>query len=329
MALSVVTGAWKAITGMLRVAVAMLAVVPNAPVASSEDTEIPELLASAQAHARTAGELLWPGYGSAPFGMLLIDADSEWLYCQSAPAGFVVGTQDPATGCTVASRARTRLPDSLLAAMPIFGTPSTIVVGTPAATGRRPAAWLRTLLHEHFHQWQAALPDYYKRVDALDLKKGDETGMWMLNFPVPYDDDRAGAAHAQASRLLLAALEARGRPNFRTAVRRYRSARLAFAEALGPESWRYVEFQLWQEGVARWTEIELGRSHPDPNIRASAVELEREVRSALASPSLSSQKRLFAYPYGAGEAMVLERCSQGWRERYPTLLELGSLIARC
>lgn len=309
--------------------VAILAALPAAAFATPEDPGVPALLAGTQAHARTAGEALWPGYGSAPFGLLLVEAEGERLFCQPAPSGFTLRDPDPITGCEVSWRVRSRLPNNLLAAMPVFGLPSTIVVGTPAATGRTPAAWSRTLLHEHFHQWQTALPGYYARVDALDLKDGDETGMWMLNFPVSYADAGAVASHANASMALVAALQARGRPDFPTALRHYLSTRSAFAATLGSRSWRYVEFQLWQEGVARWTEIELGRSHPDPEVRASAEALEREVLTTLSAPNLATQGRLFAYPHGAGEAMLLEICNPGWRAQYLTVLELGSLLTSC
>ena len=313
----------------LRSLVALLVTVPVPAMASPESVEIPPLLASAQTHARGAGEELWRGYGSASFGVLLVGSEEERLFCQPAPPGFAVLPGDPVTGCAVSSRVRGRLPGNLLAAMPIFGIPSTIVVGTPDATGRQPAAWVRTLLHEHFHQWQNALPDYYRRVDALDLKKGDETGMWMLNFPVPYDDAAVGAAHAEASRRLLTAIEARGERDFRRALRRYLSARSDFARTLGADNWRYVEFQLWQEGVARWTEIELGRSHPYPAVRASAEALAREVSSDLRSPRLASQQRTFVYSHGAAEAMLLERCNPGWKTPYVRTLQLGSLLGGC
>ena len=73
------------------------------------------------------------------------------------------------TGCDRLVRPRSNLPDNWLAAMPLFGPPSTIVIGTPEATGLALPRWRSTIFHEHFHQWQAALPDYYARVLALDL----------------------------------------------------------------------------------------------------------------------------------------------------------------
>ena len=47
-------------------------------------------------------------------------------------------------------------------------------------------------MHEHFHQLQWAQPEYLKAIDDLGLSKGDATGMWMLNYPFPYDDPEIG-----------------------------------------------------------------------------------------------------------------------------------------
>jgi hypothetical protein len=298
-----------------------------APTPTPTPTPLGARLAEVQRFSRSHGEKLWPGFGSAPFGFLLVEAGGETLLCQGkAPAGFAPAGKDEATGCDRFTRSRSGLPDRLLAAMPVFGPPSTIVMGTPQATGYAEPDWLRTILHEHFHQWQAALPNYYGRVNALDLKGGDETGMWMLNFPFPYADPKAGEAYASASRTLAAALESRGKRGFRSAFTRYLAARQAFETTVGPRNWRYLELQLWQEGVARWTEIELGRAYPDAAVRLSAFKLEALTLQQLRTPELKKQGRELAYPMGAGEAMLLHTCGSAWRTAYRQMLALGPLL---
>ena len=282
-------------------------------------------LAKVQKFAKDSGASLWPGFHSAPFGFLLIGKNEEFLICQQAKsAAFDPIGKDQSTGCYVLRREKTGLPDTLLAALPILGPPSTIVMGTPETTGQGEAGWTRTILHEHFHQWQNALPDYYTRVDALNLKDGDETGKWMLEFPFPYTE--AAPAHATASRALAEALDARGTMKFRQALSSYLTARRAFAEAVGEHNWRYFEFQLWQEGVARWTEIQLGRAFPDKEIRNGALELETRTLAALRAPDLAKSKRVAVYPFGTGEAMLLEACGAQWRKAYPITLSLGPLL---
>ena len=283
-------------------------------------------LAAIRREARSSGEAIWPGYGSAPFGFLLIDGNTETLLCQAPSPGFTPAGRDEATGCERHVRPRSGLPEGLLAAMPVFGPPSTIVMGTPQATGLAPARWRLTILHEHFHQWQSSLPAYYERVAALDLAGGDETGMWMLNYPFPYDRPDLVSAYAAAAGALHEAIAARGTPRFLDRLGHYLERRRAFASAAGERHWRYMEFQLWQEGVARWTEIAIGRASADPALRAEAAAREGELIVELRRPDLAASGRTVAYPLGAGEAMLLEACGPAWRARYPQLLALGPLI---
>ena len=284
-------------------------------------------LANVRSFAQAEGEKVWPGYGSAPFGFLLVTDKQEILVCRDqVPDGFAPAGTDSATGCTRFTRARSGLPDNLLASMPLFGPPAVIVMGTPASTGRTEANWVRTILHEHFHQWQNALPDYYSRTLALKLTGGDETGMWMLNYPFPYVRSDVAHAHAAASQALADALAARWTPEFFRRFDAYLERRRAFEAASGHENWRYIELQLWQEGVARWTEIALGRAYPDADVAQSAEQLEERTIAALHSPDLAGQRREFVYAYGAGEAMLMEACGPNWRRRYPSVLALGPLL---
>lgn len=297
------------------------------PAAASPAEPLGPELASLRAFARGPGERIWPGFGEAPFGMLLLRERQELLLCHpAAPPGFTPDGRDEATGCARLVRPRGNLPAGLLAAMPVFGPPSTIVMGTPEATGLALPRWRATVLHEHFHQWQAALPDYYRRVAALDLAAGDETGMWMLNFPFPYAEPAAAAAFAGTSRALAAALAARGTRRFRARLADYLARRDAFAATAGERNWRYFEFQLWQEGIARWTELAMGRASTDRAMRANADAREAELVAMLREPDLPRYGRVAVYALGAGEGLLMEACHSPWRARYPQLLALGPLL---
>lgn len=311
---------------MLKPAIALLAAVAAIQPADPGALVGPRL-SEVRAFAKAEGDKLWPGYGAAPFGFLLISGKTETLLCRDqVPEGFAPAGADSSTGCSRFTRARARLSDNLLAAMPLFGPPSVIVMGTPETTGRTEANWVRTILHEHFHQWQNALPDYFPRTLALELTGGDDTGMWMLNYPFPYDRPDVVKAQAAASQALADALAARQTRDFYPKFDAYLARRRAFEAASGQRNWRYVELQLWQEGVARWTEIALGKAYPDKAVAESAGKLEERTLAALRSPDLPGQKREFVYAFGAGEAMLMEACGPQWRTRYPSVLELGSLI---
>lgn len=313
----------------------MLAIVISVILASTTgDVQSPSFpaglgaaLAKTRSFAAGQGEALWPGYGTTPFGFLLVTKEAETLLCQpTAPSGFTSLPIEPATGCKRWSRPASGLPSALLAAMPVFGPPSTIVMGTPLETGRSQAEWTRTILHEHFHQYQSGLPNYYNRALALGLAPPGDTGMWMLKYPFPYADPAVGTAYAEASIALADALDARGKPGFLPAFDRYLSARQRFAQSVSAKDWSYIEFQLWQEGVARWTELTLGAEFPDPTVRAAADDLLHVTLAKLRNPDLKAQGRELAYPYGAGEAMLMSSCGPAWRHLYPTVLATKPLL---
>jgi hypothetical protein len=310
--------------GLLLVAAAAVAAPPPA---QSWEAAVGPNLAQVRTFAAGEGERVWPGYGQAAFGFLLVTDSEETLLCRDeAPAGFVSSGLDKATQCKAFTRARSGLPGTLLAAMPLFGPPSVIVMGTPQTTGRTEAAWVRTILHEHFHQWQYELADYFSRIRALDLQGGDETGMWILNYDFPYGDAGVVAAFDQASRRLAEAVAARGTPRFGSAFDSYLDARHALAERAGERNWRYFDFQLWQEGAARWTEIRLGKWYPRQDVRDSAARLEQATLDELGTQKLSEKKREAVYAYGAAEAMLLQACWPEWRAAYPSHLALGPLL---
>jgi hypothetical protein len=307
---------------MLTFILAAAALAPAQPSAA-----IPQRLAQARVFAKASGDRLWPGYGEAPFGFLLVSGDSETLMCRDqVPEGFTAAGTDSATGCRQFTRTRSGLPDTLLAALPLFGPPSTIVMGTPESTGRDQANWTRTILHEHFHQWQDSFPNIFQRMNELGLAGDDKTGMWMLNYAFPYDSPSTLAAFAPAAKALSDAVAARGTPQFPEALSTYVAKRKALAAAVGERNWRYAELELWKEGVARWTEIQLGKSYPDAAVRESAAALEKKSVDWLASHDIASSNRDFVYPYGAAEAKVLEACGPWWRTDYPKLLSLGPLF---
>lgn len=309
---------------MLRLSLLLLAAA-SGPASAAPD--VGRSIADVRSFARTAGDRLWPGYGSASFEFLLVAGDKEELLCRKeVPEGFAADGTDKASGCAKYERPRSGLPDKLLAAMPIFGPPSTIVMGTPAATGRSEPDWTRTILHEHFHQWQDSFPGIFDRMRDLDLAGGDTSGMWMLDYAFPYSDPAVVAAFDRASHALGKAVDARGKPGFKRALSRYLDARSKLAAAAGAKNWRYAELELWKEGVARWTEIRLGKLYPDPEVRTSAVELERKTRDWLDHPDLAGAGREFVYPLGASEAMLLEACGPQWRRDYPKQLALGPLL---
>jgi hypothetical protein len=173
-------------------------------------------------------------------------------------------------------------------------------------------------MHEHFHQFEYTRPDYYTRLAALGLARGDTTGMWALNFPFPYDSAPIAAAVKRwALAMQVALLQARQAGGWMD-VRPVRAARMALDSLLAPDDRRYLDFQLWQEGVPRWIELATARAGAHAGLVSAETVAWQEHRllADLDSIDLVQERRVVVYALGAAMAELLERGGTEWKGRY-------------
>jgi hypothetical protein len=154
--------------------------------------------------------------------------------------------------------------------------------------------------------------------------------MWMLNYPFPYENAQVNERHAAMAAALVAAVEARGTPQFDERLSAYRKARAELKQALAPDDYKYLAFQLWKEGVARYTEYAVARAAAErfrPSAEFSALSdftpFAQEAEAAyqrilreLRTLTLAKDKRVCFYALGAGEALLLDEVNPAWKERY-------------
>jgi hypothetical protein len=272
-------------------------------------------------------EEVWPGWGRTPFGVLLVTDSIEFLIGHSRPsADFARQGYDSLLKREVWTRPR-RFPPTLLATFPAVSGIPTIVVGSSERTGKSSTAWVLTLLHEHFHQWQYLQPGYHASVARLDLAHGDSTGQWMLDYAFPYDSAPVQQAVRRLASALGQALDAKPTAGALQAVV---DARDTLRSRLSPADYRYFEFQLWQEGVARFIEYAVARAGaasgqsatafrrlPDYEAYSGATEgARRSLRRELDQLALGRQRRVAFYPLGAAIALLLEQTRPGWKRTY-------------
>jgi hypothetical protein len=291
-------------------------------------------LAEAFRIGETVGNQVWEDWDKAPFAILLVAPENEFLIRHPQPSkDFTPIGYDSLLKSDVYVRKRTQRTD-LLATFPVVGGVSTIVIGQAENTARKTSTpWVATVLHEHFHQLQSSRPNYYADVNALNLSRGDQTGMWMLNFAFPYKDTRIKEQFSSLSKLLAEALQAKKKSEFSVKLKAYTQARQAFRQMLSPDDYRYFSFQVWQEGVARYTEYRIAdlaakKYKPSKEFRAlkdytsfKAVAdsiLNKEILSSLATLQLEKSERLVFYPFGAAEGLLLDRVNPKWQRRYFT-----------
>ena len=275
--------------------------------------------------AAQAQNTVWPDWSKAPDALLLVTPAYEYLTRHSTPKDFQPAGKD------FAVRPRQFEPN-LQATFPAFGSTPVIVIGEAQNTSSKTSTpWIITLLHEHFHQLQYSQPDYYPGTEKLGLSKSAPNGMWMLNYPFPYDqEDTSRAFSALRDKLLSAVLET-DPTKFKTSAAAYLAARQRFLAQLAEADRKYFEFQLWQEGIARYTEIKVAEAaetyRPTPEYAALAdftpfadfgAKRRQTTLDELKSVSLAQRKREAVYSFGATEGMLLDRLRPNWKASYFT-----------
>lgn len=269
-------------------------------------------IALADRLARGPGEALWPGWAAAPSQLLII--------------GDSVQSFIPAFGAAVQWTRPRVFPPAMQATFPAVDGVPTIVIGAPAASRQPVERWALTLLHEHLHQLQYSRPDYYTRLAALDLARGDSTGMWALNFPFPYDSAPVAAALKRWAGEMAVILRAVDRPDPR-AWGRVRAARAALDSLLAPDDRKYLDFQLWQEGVPRWTELEMARNGAVRGlIGTGELQWQRDrLVQGLERLDPAGDRRVIVYALGAAVAELLSMEGKPWQRTYfDRMFELDS-----
>ena len=201
---------------------------------------------------------VWPGWSKTPAPLVLVTTDTEYLtHFPDPPKEFQKSGDD------FYSRPRQFATD-LQATFPAFGFPPVIVIGEPSNTASKTSTpWLIVVMHEHFHQLQWAQPEYLHAINNLGLNKGDTTGMWMLNYPFPYEVPEIADAFAHLRDTLLAALNEVDQQRFAPLSRAYLKERKDFMAQFLPGDRKYFSFQLWQEGVARYVQIKSAEAAAD------------------------------------------------------------------
>jgi hypothetical protein len=154
--------------------------------------------------------------------------------------------------------------------------------------------------------------------------------MWMLNYPFPYATAEVKEAFSVLAASLADALNGEETPDFDARVERYRSEMSRFRQRVGGDDYKYLQFQLWKEGVARYTELKVatlaGLQHtPSKEFTALkdytpyavvAAGIHRRILDELPSIALDKSQRVAFYSYGAAEALLLDTVRPRWRAEY-------------
>ena len=295
-------------------------------------TEVDRIrLAEAFSIGGSLSDRVWKDWGKAPFAVLLVTPEYEFLIRHPQPSkDFTLIGYDAMLKGDVYFRKRIFGP-GLLAAFPAVGGVSTIVIGQAENTDKKTSTpWVIAMLHEHFHQLQDSQPNAYTETQALNLSRGDQTGMWMLNYAFPYSSPEVRDYFSVLSRLMVEALQAKNRSLFSTKLAAYLEARQQLQKMLSSDDYKYFSLQMWKEGLARYTEYRIAKLaaqnyKPTRQFRTLkdftsfetvADQILDTIMKELSQLRLENSGRVAFYPLGAGEGLLLDRANPKWQSRY-------------
>ncbi|MEO8210487.1 MAG: hypothetical protein ABI840_07990 [bacterium] len=276
------------------------------------------------------GEMVWKNSNDIPFAIILVTNENEYLINLSNPTDdFKSLGYDSIVTSEVFVRPR-QFNKNLLATFPAVNGVSTIVVGLPENTSRPSMDWMVTILHEHFHQLQASKPGHYSDIDALGLRGGDNSGMWMLNYDFPYKEEKVDQQYKILTQSAKKTYLSIDNPDFEINLSNYLDERKKFKELLSKKDYKYFSFQIWQEGLARYSEIKFAEFLKDfytpsnelmklndyvsPDSFYTRI-LNRLLRRA-DFQDLANDKRDCFYTLGALEGLILDKVNPQWKDLY-------------
>jgi hypothetical protein len=276
------------------------------------------------------GQHVWKGWDKTPFAVLLVTTEYEFLIRHPKPSqDFAELGYDSLLKSKVYFR-RNAHSTGIAATFPVNGVP-TIVIGyrVPEKPAKISTGWVVTVLHEHFHQLQYSQSGYDAEVEALNLSHGDTTGMWMLNFAFPYDSTELNSHVSSLGKLLAEAIEA-GKKDLKSKLTAFLRARHQLQTMLTIDDYKYFSFQLWQEGMAMYTQYQIAKLaamkyRPSKEFQSLedytsfeevAGSLRQNILEQLVALPLKDYKRVSFYYLGAGEGLLLDRVNPKWRRRY-------------
>ncbi|MBK8984432.1 MAG: hypothetical protein IPM38_19460 [Ignavibacteria bacterium] len=281
--------------------------------------------------ANEFGEKIWKEINDVPFVLILVTDSVEFLINHPYPSDdFTLSGTDSILKTEIYYRAK-QFNKHFLATFPAVNGVNCIVVGTPENTVKHSTDWTITLLHEHFHQYQYSYPDYFTGVNNLGLSGGDQTGMWQLNYPFPYDNSIITEQYKKYSSALSKTLAVIETDEFEEYFTKYISERNKLKQLLKPADYSYFSFQIWQEGIARYTEykfLELLSNHK-PSEELSQLsdfvafdkykdDFYKSKISLLNQQSIENDKRICFYEIGFAEGLLLDKLNPEWRDNYLT-----------
>jgi hypothetical protein len=276
------------------------------------------------------GDKIWKGWNNIPFTLLFITDTSEYLLNHPDPSSDFQFAGYDSTMETVIYKRQRVFQKNFLATFAAVNNINTVLMGTPENTGRESIRWIITAQHEHLHLLQYSDSGYTSETKALELSGNDSTGMWMLNYPFPYEDTLTSN---RFSELMKAAKDAAfcSEQELNDKFSIYSVERTKFKDILSEKDYRYFSLQIWQEGIAKYTELKFCEVLKNEDFESTDIlsglkdyitygkqysDIYDNIKETSTKLRLESSKRVCFYYLGALEGILLDRINPNWRNDY-------------
>lgn len=200
------------------------------------------------------GDSIWGNISNTPLRILLITDSLEYLFNHdSLNASFEWYQYDSLLSTNIYVRPR-KFPPFLRATFPAVNGIDCIVAGNPQNTEKTDEDWIIMLLHEHFHLYQNENPQYQKNISLLAQKISKGKDSWMLDYDFPYNNDTINKLFKDYSESIYDICISLNKNNLNERIKQYITNLSEIRNHMTPDYFDYFRFQIWQEGIATYTE---------------------------------------------------------------------------
>ncbi|TVQ19556.1 MAG: hypothetical protein EA361_00670 [Bacteroidetes bacterium] len=272
------------------------------------------------------GDSIWENISSTPLRILMITDSLEYLFNHNNPDdSFEWFKYDSLLNSNIYVRKR-RFPPFLRATFPAVNGIDCIVVGDPKNTQMSDEDWIVMLLHEHFHLYQGIHPNYNENIAVLAQKISGDSDNWMLDYDFPYNDATLNKLFKEYSNSLLETFISLNKNDLKEKMERYVINQAEIRNHLTSHDYSYFQFQVWQEGIATYTEYKyLNALNNNSKYFHEKYALDFTLKnedlitayaSGLLNSNLQKNTRNLFYAIGLLKGIIMDAANPEWKTDY-------------
>lgn len=278
------------------------------------------------------GDSIWENISNIPLRILLITDSLEYLINFNNPdKSFELYNCDSLLNTNIYVRQR-KFPPFLRATFPAVNGIDCIVVGDCKNTEKSDEDWIVMLLHEHFHLYQGANPEYNENVSLLAQKISNDSDNWMLDYDFPYNDALLNELFRDYSSSIYKTFINLNKNEFNLERERWLANQTKIQNHLKSNDYNYFQFQLWQEGTATYTEykylvcLNLNSRYFKENCNLEFCLKYKDLLTAysttLQKNDLQKNTRNHFYALGLFTGIIKDKTIPEWKKNYFSVLNV-------